>query len=176
MEIVHAMVRGRAVGKGLVYASTSLAAYPTAGRKPKRCSLRHASSASHGEGHPARTSTTDDASTHPPSRTLENRVFPCSRESSRLGHSHGRSGEQRALRMLETSHRDGTRDAPQEGDLYRNGVPRVIVRVTSHQGGWESHPQGKGAQVVRRSAAMRNARCGEPQWRSASLAAFGRQE
>jgi hypothetical protein len=28
-------------------------------------------------------------------------------------------------------------------------VPRVIVRVTSHQGGWESHPQGKGAQVVR---------------------------
>jgi hypothetical protein len=23
-------------------------------------------------------------------------------------------------------------------------VPIVIVRVTSHQGGWESHPQGKG--------------------------------
>ena len=33
MEIVHAMVRGRAVGKGLVYASTSLAAYPTASKK-----------------------------------------------------------------------------------------------------------------------------------------------
>ncbi len=30
MEIVHASVRGRAVGKGLVKASTSLAAYPTA--------------------------------------------------------------------------------------------------------------------------------------------------
>jgi hypothetical protein len=29
MEIVHATVRGRAVGKGLVDASTSLAAYPT---------------------------------------------------------------------------------------------------------------------------------------------------
>jgi hypothetical protein len=29
MEIVHARVRGRAVGKGLVEASTSLAAYPT---------------------------------------------------------------------------------------------------------------------------------------------------
>ncbi len=30
MEIVHAMVRGRAVGKGLVQTGTSLAAYPTA--------------------------------------------------------------------------------------------------------------------------------------------------
>jgi hypothetical protein len=30
MESVHARVRGRAVGKGLVEASTSLAAYPTA--------------------------------------------------------------------------------------------------------------------------------------------------
>jgi hypothetical protein len=30
MEIVHAMVRGRAVGKGLAETSTSLAAYPTA--------------------------------------------------------------------------------------------------------------------------------------------------
>ena len=75
MEIVHAMVRGRAVGKGLVYASTSLAAYPTAGRKPKRCSLRPASSASHGEGHPARTSTTDDASTHPLEERLKTGSF-----------------------------------------------------------------------------------------------------
>jgi len=65
---------------------------------------------------------------------------------------------------------------PPEGDLYGNGVPIVIVRVTSHQGGWESHPQGKGAQVVRRAAAMRYAKCGEPQWRWASLAAFGRQD
>jgi hypothetical protein len=30
MEILHAMVRGRAVGKGLVQTGTSLAAYPTA--------------------------------------------------------------------------------------------------------------------------------------------------
>ena len=58
---------------------------------------------------------------------------------------------------LETSHRDGTRDAPTEGDLYGNGVLIGIVRVTSHQGGWESHPQGEGAQVARRSAAMRYA-------------------
>ena len=33
MEIVHAMVRGRAVGKGLVGTSTSLAAYPTAAKR-----------------------------------------------------------------------------------------------------------------------------------------------
>ena len=31
MEIVHAMVRGRAVGKGQVQTCTSLAAYPTNG-------------------------------------------------------------------------------------------------------------------------------------------------
>ena len=65
---------------------------------------------------------------------------------------------------LATSHHDGTRDAPQEGDLQGNGVPIVIVRVTSHRGGWENHPQGKGAQVVRRAGAMRYARCGEPEW------------
>ena len=50
---------------------------------------------------------------------------------------------------LETSHGDGTRDAPKEGDLHGNGVPIVVVEVTIHQGGWESHPKGEGAQVVR---------------------------
>jgi hypothetical protein len=50
---------------------------------------------------------------------------------------------------LETSHRDGTRDAPLEGDLYGNGVPIVVVRVMSHQGVEESSIQGEGAQVVR---------------------------
>ncbi len=37
MEIVHAMVRGRAVGKGPVQAGTSLAAYPTAVAVRRRC-------------------------------------------------------------------------------------------------------------------------------------------
>jgi len=37
---------------------------------------------------------------------------------------------------------------PKEGDLYGNGVPIVVVEVTTHQGGWESHPKGEGAQVV----------------------------
>jgi len=37
MESVHAMVRGRAVGKGPVQAGTSLAAYPTAGNGRKCC-------------------------------------------------------------------------------------------------------------------------------------------
>ena len=50
---------------------------------------------------------------------------------------------------LDTSHRDGTRDAPSEGDLYGNGVPIVVVRVMSHQGVEESSIQGEGAQVVR---------------------------
>jgi hypothetical protein len=75
-----------------------------------------------------------------------------------------RAGVRGTYRTLETSHRDGTRDAPTEGDLYGNGVPIVVVGVTTHQGGWESHPQGEGAQVVRRSkpCGTRNAesRCG----------------
>jgi len=49
---------------------------------------------------------------------------------------------------LERSPREGTRDAPPEGDRYGNGVPRVVVGVTTYQGGREGGPQGKGAQVV----------------------------
>src|SRR6059058_3368033 len=75
MEIVHARVRGRAVGKGLVYASTSLAAYPTASTRPKRCSLRLASSAQEGEGRIARTSITEDGSTHPLAERLRPEPF-----------------------------------------------------------------------------------------------------
>ena len=50
--------------------------------------------------------------------------------------------------MLETSHRDGTRDFLRRATTRRNGVPIVVVEVTIHQGGWESHPKGEGAQVV----------------------------
>ena len=78
MEIVHARVRGRAVGKGLVYASTSLAAYPTASTRPKRCSLRLASSAQEGEGMIARTSITEDGSTRPLAERLQPEPF-CTR-------------------------------------------------------------------------------------------------
>ena len=37
---------------------------------------------------------------------------------------------------------------PKEGDLYGNGVPIVVVGVTTYQGGREGRPQGEGAQVV----------------------------
>jgi hypothetical protein len=37
---------------------------------------------------------------------------------------------------------------PTEGDLYGNGVPIGVVRVTAHQGGREGRSQGEGAQVV----------------------------
>jgi hypothetical protein len=46
----------------------------------------------------------------------------------------------------ETSYRDGTQDAPLEGDLYGNGVPIVVVGVTTSQGGREGRPQSTGAQ------------------------------
>src|SRR6266487_3944517 len=75
MEIVHAMVRGRAVGKGLTRASTSLAAYPTASEKRKRYSLRLASSAQEGESRIARTSITEDGSTHPLAERLRPEPF-----------------------------------------------------------------------------------------------------
>ena len=51
------------------------ASYPTASTRPKRCSPRLASSASQGEGHTARTSTTDDASTHPLEERLRTGSF-----------------------------------------------------------------------------------------------------
>jgi len=92
MESVHASVRGRAVGKGLVEASTSLAAYPTAGKKRKRCSLRPASSASQGESDTARTSTTDDGSTRPLAERLQPEPF-CTRDKvAILGTLTGRMG------------------------------------------------------------------------------------
>jgi hypothetical protein len=58
------------------------------------------------------------------------------------------AGVRGTSRTLETSHRDGTRDAPPEGDLNGNGVPIGVVGVTTYQGGREGRPQGKGAQVV----------------------------
>jgi hypothetical protein len=50
--------------------------------------------------------------------------------------------------MLETSHRDGTRDAPSEGDLYGNGVPIVVVGVTTYQGGREGRPQVRPKRLI----------------------------
>jgi len=109
-------------------------------------------SASHGEGHTARTSITDDGRTHPPSRTLENRVFPCSRSRSRAfapsrkewGAMSSHKGDGWGTsRTLETSHRDGTRDAPQEGDLYGNGVPILVVGATALKARMGEPSQGR---------------------------------
>ena len=51
-------------------------------------------------------------------------------------------------RTLETSHRDGTRDAPPRREPQGNGVPIVVVGVTTYQGGREDRSQGEGAQMV----------------------------
>jgi len=61
------------------------ASYPTAGKKPKRCSLRLASSASQGEGHTAQTSTTDDGSTHPLAERSKPEPFRTQKEVAVLG-------------------------------------------------------------------------------------------
>ncbi len=41
-----------------------------------------------------------------------------------------------------------TRDQPTGREPHGDGVPIVVVRLTPHQGGRESRPQGKGAQVT----------------------------
>jgi hypothetical protein len=64
--------------------------------------------------------------------------------SSRKG---GGSG---TYRTLETSQRDGTRDAPTRREPQGNGVPILVVGGTTYQGGREGPLQGEGAQVVDR--------------------------
>jgi hypothetical protein len=52
-------------------------------------------------------------------------------------------------RALETSHCYGTRDAPKEGDIYGNGVLRVVVEGTIHREDEKVVLRREGAQVVR---------------------------
>ena len=90
--------------------------------------------------------------------------------SSREG---GGSG---TYRTLETSHRDGTWDAPTEGDLYGNGVPIVVVEVTilkARMGEPSQGRRGTGGQTISSHAVreMRRARVALK-----SLVAFGQQE
>ena len=49
--------------------------------------------------------------------------------------------------------------SPTGREPYGDGVPVVVVGVTTHRGGRESRPQGKGAQVTGypRPGGMRNA-------------------
>jgi hypothetical protein len=50
-----------------------------------------------------------------------------------------------------------TAGSPTGREPYGDGVPVVVVGVTSHQGGRESRPQGKGAQVIEVSGDGRHA-------------------
>jgi hypothetical protein len=47
--------------------------------------------------------------------------------------------------------------SPTGREPYGDGVPIVVVGVTSHQGGRESRPQGEGAQVIATSSDERYA-------------------
>ena len=115
-----------------------------------------ASSASQGAGQTARISTTEDGSTHPLAERLKPEPFRTQNKVAVLGTLAGRMGTSevssrwwmRHLQDALSSHRDGTRDFLQRATTRRNGVPIVVVRVTSHQGAEESSAQGEGAQVV----------------------------
>ena len=50
-----------------------------------------------------------------------------------------------------------TAGSPTGREPYGDGVPVVVVGVTSHQGGRESRLQGKGAQVIEMSGDGRHA-------------------
>jgi hypothetical protein len=44
--------------------------------------------------------------------------------------------------------RDESWDQPTGREPHGDGVLIVVAGVTTRRGGWESHPQGEGAQVV----------------------------
>ena len=61
--------------------------------------------------------------------------------------------------VLDTCIKDERGIAYGTGRSYGDGDLVVVAGVTACQGGWESHPQGEGGQVIRhwRSEGMRNA-------------------
>ena len=92
------------------------------------------------------------------------RPMPCHEPWGR-GNLHG-TGRRPARAVKEMSGRPTSRStrttktnagSPVGREPYGDGVPIVVVGVTSHQGGRESRPQGEGAQVVRLSSAARYA-------------------
>jgi hypothetical protein len=72
------------------------------------------------------------------------------------------AGVRGTYRTLETSHRDGTRDAPTEGDLQGNGVPILVVRVTALKARTRRSSTGRRGTGGQTEAAMRYAKSGEP--------------
>ena len=105
--------------------------------------------------------------------TLETDVTLCSGMNRRSLHLPERerypTGIGKEMHGLPTSCSDvrqrRTAGWPTAGDRQGHGVPIVVVGVTSHQGGQECWPQGKGAQVVTRDTPSRYAQCGSPKGR-----------
>jgi hypothetical protein len=66
--------------------------------------------------------------------------------------------------------------SPTGREPYGDGVPIVVVGVTSHQGDRESRSQGEGAQVIATSSEERYAQCRSPQrcWMSPGSAVIHR--
>jgi len=61
------------------------------------------------------------------------------------------------LRHARYVRRRRTAGSPTGREPHGDGVPIVVVGVTSHQGGRESRPQGEGAQVIEMSSDGRHA-------------------
>ena len=62
--------------------------------------------------------------------------------------SEGNQGDEWAAYVTLGRTTETNAGSPTGREPYGDGVPIVVVRVTPHQGGRESRPQGKGAQVA----------------------------
>jgi hypothetical protein len=105
------------------------------------------------------------ASDHPSERRLE--PMPDHASARTRGRGNLRGTDRRPARTVkEMSGRPTSRSirttktnagSPVGREPYGDGVPIVVVGVTSHQGGRESRPQGEGAQVIEMSGHGRHA-------------------
>ena len=107
----------------------------------------------------------EDEKAHPPERHLL--PAPCSSMAFLQGRRNLRGMERCPARAMKEMSRTPksrsdvrqgrTRDQPSGREPQGDGVPIVVVGVATHQGGRESRPQGKGAQVAGHRRAARYA-------------------
>jgi len=107
----------------------------------------------------------EDEKAHPPERHLL--PAPCSAMAFLQGRRNLRGMERCPARAMKEMSRTPksrsdvrqgrTRDQPSGREPQGDGVPIVVVGVATHQGGRESRPQGKGAQVAGHRRAARYA-------------------
>jgi hypothetical protein len=98
----------------------------------------------------------EDAKYHPPEIALVTGATACASivegPAQPLGRgampSEGIQGDESGAYVTLGRTKRTNAGSPVGREPHGDGVPIVVVGVTAHQGGWESRPQGKGAQVT----------------------------